>query len=176
MKKDLTLDMVMRVVKLSKLQIRNLFSAVMKKTAPAPDAPLAEDAVFYILIADMMENLAFLSAEQRLLLLELMWASRHMEDWPETADNHPCCAQQIAFADGRFATWSGQFGWTDLESGERVTTLPRTPLETIAYNLVELRHRGVRLIENRAGLNVKNNAGSVEEPGDVCDSTTDAVS
>ena len=147
----------------------------MKKTALTPDATLSANDVFYIFLADMLENLAFLSSEQRLLLLELMWASRDTEDLPAAADQ-PCCTDQIAFADGRFATWTGQFGWTDLESGEQVTQLPRTPLETIAYNLIELRQRGVRLVENRAGLNVKNNAGSMEKPGNVCDSTADAVS
>ncbi|NBT75287.1 hypothetical protein EBZ80_20795 [bacterium] len=173
-KNDLTLDMVMRVVKLSKLQIRNVFVSVLQAQPPAADAVLTEEAVFYLLVADMLENLTFLSGEQRLLLSQLLRETRQTLELPAVPEG---CGTHLAFGDGRYATWTGAMGWTELESGEKIDFLPRRPLETIAYNLDELYRRGVHIIETRAGLNVKNdNAGSVEKPGDVCERPADAVS
>ena len=163
----------MRVVKLSKLQIRSIFTGVLQRNrAPDNEQILAPEDVFYLLLADMLENLSFLSSEQRLLICELIYDTRSELELPCSS-----CIAQIAFADGRYVTWTGASGWIALESGDRVEQLPRTPLETIAYNLRELHRRGVQLIENRAGLNVKNdNTGSVEKPGDVRERTADAVS
>lgn len=164
--------MVMRVVKLSKLQIRSVFTIVLQKNrTPAGDQVLPREDVFYILLADMLENLAFLSGEQRMLICELVRAAR-----VDLGLSVPSCGEQLAFADGRYATWTGATGWTTLESGDRVDQLPRTPLETIAYNLAELYQRGVQLIEGRAGFHEQNNAGSVDEQRDVCERPADTVS
>lgn len=163
--------MVMRVVKLSKLQIRSIFLAVLKCGPPPGDMPLSETYVFYLLLADMLENLQFLSSEQRLLIGEQLRQTRI-----ELGMSGAPCGDQLAFADGRYATWSGATGWISLESGDSVAQLPRPPLETIAYNLAELYRRGVQIIKSRNGLNVDNSAGSVEKQGDVCERATDPVS
>lgn len=133
------------------------------------------EATFYLLLADMLENLAFLSSEQRLLIGEALRQTRQELELP-IEDIQSDCSTTLAFADGRHVTWTGALGWMALDSGERCDFLPRRPLETIAYNLSELYRRGVQLIKSRAGLNDNHSAGSVEEPGDVCERTSDVVS
>jgi len=161
----------MRVVKLSKLQIRSLFLIALKCGPPPGDMPLSDTYVFYLLLADMLENLQFLSSEQRLLVCEQLRNTRN-----ELGLTGSPCGDQLAFADGRYATWSGSTGWIALESGDSVAQLPRPPLETIAYNLEELYRRGVQIIKSRNGRNVDNSAGSVEKQGDVRERPTDPVS
>jgi hypothetical protein len=171
-KKDLTLDMVMRVVKLSKLQIRNLFTTTLRQPVPGGEDVVSPDNLFYILLADLLERLDFLKAEQRLLILEGVWAQKNAN----TAGEESCCLDHLAFADGQHCTWTGQTGWLDLESGETTALLACAPLESIAYNLNELYRRGVLQIEQRAGFHAKKfDAGSLDEPGDVRERTPDAV-
>lgn len=172
---DLTLDMVMRVIKLSKLQIRSVFTAVLQRGFAAGGDYVDKEAVFYLLLADMLENLQFLSSEQRLLVSQMM--RRTQEELELDADAITSgCGQTLAFADGRYATWTGAPGWVSLDAGEPLAQLPRPPLETIAYNLCELYRRGVQIIKSRNGLNVDNSAGSLEKQGDVCERPTDPVS
>lgn len=164
--------MVMRVVTLSKLQLRNIFTAILKAPTPGPDDAVAPDSLFYILLADVLGRLEFLQPEQRLLIVEGVWAQRHTP----RQDDAPCCMAQIAFADGRYCTWTGHTGWVDLESGETLAMLPAAPLESIAYNLDELYRRGVLQIEKKAGFHAKKfDARSVDEPGDVCQRAPDDV-
>jgi hypothetical protein len=151
-KKGLTLSMVTPVLKLSKLQIRGIFTTVLRQPVPEPTAELSQNDVFYLLLSDMLERLQFLSAEQRMLLLTSLRDSRLADG------DKPCCDEQLAFADGQYCTWTGQRGWTELDTGEQVTTLPHPPIETIGYNLKELYRRGVRLIENRNGFHAKKSA------------------
>jgi len=149
--------MVMRVVKLSKLQVRAIFTTVLGvKPAAAADS-LDQITVMFLLIADMLEKLVFLKPEQRTLLLT---ALKPVLTEPESCRE---CLMQLVFADGQYATWTTHAGFTDLESGEEVTSLPNPPMETIGYNLNELYRRGVLQIENRAGKHVKPTARSVEE-------------
>lgn len=150
--------MVTPCLNLSKLQTRAIFTGVLNKPQPAPDDPLSQQDVFFLLVGDMLERLAFLKAEQRTLLLQEL---QSLFARPSAA---PECLKQVVFADGRYCTWTGQSGFTDLESGEQVTVLPHPPMETIAYNLEELYRRGVLLIEKRNGFHVKKSpAGSVDE-------------
>ncbi len=164
--------MVMRVVTLSKLQLRNIFTAILKQPMPAQDDGVSPDSLFYILLADVLGRLEFLQPEQRLLIVEGVLGQRQQPQ-PEDA---PCCMEQIAFADGRYCTWTGHTGWVDLESGETMAMLPAAPLESIAYNLNELYRRGVLQIEKKAGFHAKKfDAGSVDESGDVCQRAPDDV-
>ena len=150
--------MVTPVLNLSKLQTRAIFTSVLNKPQPGLDEPLSKRAVFSLLVGDMLERLVFLKAEQRLLILQEL---QSIFDDPAVCQE---CLKQLVFADGKLCTWTGQSGFTDLESGERVTTLPHPPMETIAYNLDELYRRGVLLIEKRNGLHAqKSPAGSVDE-------------
>ena len=162
----------MRVVTLSKLQLRNIFTAILKAPVPGPADTVDPDSLFYILLADVLGRLEFLQPEQRLLIVEGVWAQRHTP----RQDAAPCCMEQIAFADGRYCAWTGHTGWVDLESGETLAMLPDAPLESIAYNLNELYRRGVLQIEKKAGFHAKKfDAGSVDEPGDVCQRAPDGV-
>jgi len=157
-KKDLTLKMVIPALNLSKLQIRAIFTGVLNKQQPDLDAPLEQQAVFFLLVGDMLERLAFLKPEQRTLIMQELRTT--------FANPSVCreCLQQLAFADGRHCTWTGHEGFMDLESGERVHTLPHPPMETIAYNLDELYRRGALMIEKRNGFHAKKPvAGSVGE-------------
>ena len=173
---NLTLDMVVQVVKISKLQIRNVFTHVLQRQwVYSPTMVLDTESVFYLLLADMLENLDFLSGEQRLLIGEQLRQTRRELELP-IEDIQGDCSATLAFADGRYVTWTGAMGWLTLESGEKCDFLPRRPLETIAYNLSELYRRGVQIIKSRAGLNDNHSTGSVEKQGDVCERPTDAVS
>ena len=155
-RKSLTLDMVMAVLKLSKLQTRTVFTGVLAQPMPAHDAELTKTAIFTLLVADMLENLGFLQPAQRSLILTEL-SARGMTDCPT------CDPNLLAFADGQYCTWTGHVGWTDLETGEQLPTIPNPFMETISYNLNELYRRGVLKAENRAGFHVKHNAGSMAQ-------------
>jgi hypothetical protein len=167
---ELTFGMVARVLKLSKLQIRAVFGLI-QKPQPADEDIISRRDLRHLLLADLLENIKFLRPEQRTVILDGVWATT-----AEHADIPVCCVgDQIVFADSRYCTWSGNTGWLDLLEGENTAELPCPPLETIAYNLIELERQAKNAIENRSGANAKRNAGSVEEPGYVRVGPTDAV-
>lgn len=155
-KKSLTLDMVMAVLKLSKMQARTVFTVALNQPMPAADALLESADIRVLLLADMLENLAFLQPAQRTFILTSL-AARKLGDCPT------CDPDLLAFADGKYCTWTGHTCWTDLETGEQLTVIPNPFMETISYNLNELYRRGVLKAENRAGFHVKNDAGSMAE-------------
>lgn len=147
--------MVTGGLKLSKLQVKNIFTTVLKKSTPAADSPADPADTFCLLAADALEKVSFLSPEQRtLILLEL-----------QPALTVPCqITMPLVFADGRYCTWEGRTGYTDLETGEQIDEIPHLPLQMIGYNLPELYRRGVWMLENRNGFHVKKSAaGSVDE-------------
>lgn len=154
----LTLGIVTDLLKLSKLQIRTLFTSVLGRPGlPADSEPLDDEAKLFLLVADLLEKLGFLKAEQRTLILtELRARSVAAECLP--------CLNQLAFADNRYCTWTGHTGWLDLETGDVADTLPHPPIETIGYNLNELVRRATYCIEARSGMHVKRpDAKLVEE-------------
>jgi hypothetical protein len=51
---------------------------------------------------------------------------------------------QLAFVDGRYATWTGTKAFLDLKIGETVEELPKPALESLSYNLTELTRRELR--------------------------------
>ena len=155
-KKDLQLDMIMAVLKLSKLHARTVFTAALNKPLPAGATVLDTQEIYTLLVADMLENLAFLQPAQRSLILTEL-AARDMPDCVT------CDPDLLVFADGQYCTWTGHVGWTDLETGEPLTAIPDPFMETISYNLNELYRRGVLKAENRAGFHVKHNAGSMAQ-------------
>ena len=151
--------MVTGLLKLSKLQIRSLFTTILGWTEPpAENTPLDPESKLFILLADLLEKLAFLQPEQRLLILT--------ELRNRTLDGDcVACLNQLAFADNQYCTWTGQTGWLDLESGDVIANLAHPPIETIGYNLNELVRRATYCIEARSGLHVKKpDAGPVEKP------------
>jgi hypothetical protein len=166
---NLTFGMLSRVLKLSKLQIRAVFHG-MGAAVPEETAVLARRDIRYLLLAALLERLNFLKAEQRSAILAGVWALR------KNAEVSCCDPDQIVFADGQYCAWIGNTGWLDLENGDTITVLPCPPLETIAYNLVELERQTRVQIENRSGSNARRNAGSVDEQGYVRVGPTDAVS
>jgi len=170
-KKSITLNMVMRVIALSKLQIRSIFNTILRVELPNENAPLADNDIFILLVADMLQRLGFLQAEQRVLILTQLTPVFADQEGEECAT----CLKQLVFADNQFCTWTGHTGFTDLRTGEALEMIPHPPMETIAYNLGELYRRGVLQIEKRAGMHVKHNANSVDESGDVWQRATDVV-
>jgi hypothetical protein len=174
-KKNPTLDMVMRVVKLSKLQVRALFTSVLQKPVPAGDAPLDELTVFYLLLADMLELLSFLEAEQRALIVAGVMANDPRRTGVPADPQQQHGLTILSFADSRYCTWTGQTGWTDLETGDQTAALPHPPMETIGYNLNELYRRGVLQIEHKAKIHGKHHAGSMEESRDVLERSADPL-
>lgn len=163
MQKPLTMGMIARVLKLSKLQIRNLFLTVLQQPLPDDSAPPTERTLLMLLTADMFEKLEFLRPEQKTAILTELWQSLY------AADDVFEQLNQLMFADSQYCTWTGRTGFLDLETGDNVAHLPHPPMESIGYNLSELYRRGRLLIEQRSGLHVKNNnAGSVDEQGNVC--------
>lgn len=159
--------MLARVIKLSKLQIKAVFSLI-GKLPPTDDTELTRQELRYLFAADLLENIKFLRSEQRMAILTGLW-------YTEFTPTH-LIGEQIVFADSQYCTWTGNFGWLDLNTGDTINQqLPRPPLETIAYNLQELERQARNAIDNRSGENAKRNAGSVEEQGYVRVSPTDAV-
>jgi hypothetical protein len=163
-----TWSMVTAAIKLSKLQLRNIVrSAAFQE--PTPDSVVDDHLLIRVMLAEMLERLAFLTAEQRALILaETNYAQK-------TAITDMA---QLAFADGRYCLWTGSFGFLDLESGDTIQQLPVPPMETISYNLNELYRRRKHQIEKRSGLHAKRQTtdGNVEEPADVRDRAADGVS
>lgn len=156
--------MVVQVLQLSKLQIRAVFTDVLGEEYPE-NQPLPDVAVFYLLLADLLEKLAFLSPEQRSLVLKEMHKALK-DQWAVSATflHDLDLASVLVFYDNAYVTWVGQQGFLSLETGERVEKLPRPALEAIGYNLSELYARGKYKIEARSGKHVKkHNEGSVAE-------------
>jgi hypothetical protein len=50
----------------------------------------------------------------------------------------------LAFADRRYATWTGRVGFLDLTTGDGLLELPRPALTTTAFNIVEVFVRNLR--------------------------------
>jgi hypothetical protein len=168
--KKLTLGMITRALRLSKLQIRNFFLTVLREPMPQEDAVLSPRVLLFLLTADMFEKLAFLKPEQKTVILTELWAGLYADEHVFNRLN------QLMFADSQYCTWTGRTGFLNLDTGEDVPQLPHPPMESIGYNLSELYRRGQLLIENRSGLNVKkHNAGSVDEQGNVCVGPADNV-
>jgi hypothetical protein len=166
--KPVTWSMVTETVKFSKLQLRNIVKSGGFDMPAEGDAVMPELLV-RVLTAAMLENLVFLTPEQRALILD------------ETATVQTQAVTDmalVAFADGAHCTWTGHTGFLDLSSGETVAQLPAVPMETISYNLNELYRRGKYKLEKRSGLHAKRQAadGDVEKPAHVRDSSTDSVS
>ena len=156
MKEDaVTLAMVAPILKLDKLQLRahSRFYNADNKGNPEVD-PLPRYVVLRLLLADMLERLAFLSPSQRQAILE-----RYNED----IDHNQAQWDTLAFADGNWCTWTGHYGWLDLTTGEIRTALPAPPVETIGYNLVTLYHRATTQIRKRNADAQKHHAGSVDQ-------------
>ena len=157
-KTGLTLPIVTSVLKLSKLQIRAIFTGVLGKPQPADTEPLAERDLFFLFIGDMLERMAGLQPEQRQLIMAELYASDIFSFKG---------LRQLIIVDGKYCTWSGQTGFMSLEVGEVIAPLPDPPMETIGYNLNELYRRGMAMAEKRKTHVEKNTAGSVEKPRDV---------
>jgi len=147
--------MVTGGLKLSKLQVKNIFTTVLNKSMPVSDDIADPEDTFCLLAADALEKVAFLSPEQRtLILLEL-----------RPVLTVPCrVTVPLVFADGRYCAWEGRTGYLDLETGDQIEEIPHLPLQMIGYNLPELYRRGVWMLENRNGFHVKKStAGSVDQ-------------
>lgn len=156
-KHPLTLGMVAPALVLSKLQIRALFTGVLTKPTPEQDAELDEIEFLFLLLADLLEKLPFLQEAQRTLILTEMYRG------PFGAGCESCL-KQLAFADERYCTWTKNFGFIDLETGDAGVAPKRPPMETIGYNLNELVSRARLNIEKRNGLHVeKPIAGNVAQ-------------
>jgi hypothetical protein len=168
-KKQLTYGMLTAGVKLSPLQIRAIFTTVLQKSMPNPDEIAAPTDVFCLLVADVLERVQGLQAEQRSFLLK--------EICPLFYNAPPTELLHLMFVDSRYSVWTGYTGYLDLETGETVPALPSVPMISIGYNLTELYRQGVLMLENRNGFHgKKSSTGSVDKPGDIRSSTADAVS
>lgn len=147
--------MVTDGLKLSKLQVKNIFTTTFKKSIPEQTDIADLEDTRWLLIADLLEKVPFLNAEQRTLILLEMHQSltvRHQNVAP------------LVFADERYCTWETQTGYLDLLTGETILEIPRQPLQMIGYNLPELYRRGVWMLENRNGFHAKKSAaGSMDQ-------------
>lgn len=160
--------MVAETVKLSKLQLRNIFRTAGEQV-PQPENAVSPETLLLVLVGELVFNLNYLTAEQRQLILDYaddLWGHIEQEK-----------LAQIVFVDGKYCTWTGQTGFVDITSGDPVDELTVPPVETISYNLNELYRRKKLQIEKRSGLHAKQNvAGNVEESADVRDRPADSVS
>lgn len=155
--------MVTEILGLSKLQVRNIFTQVLRRDCPDSAAEIDPRSRQFLFVADLLQRVKFLTAEQQMLLLGGL-----VGVGPELPN--------LVFADGRYCTWNGRTGWLCLETGDSVDQLPQPPLETIGYNLCELRRRCETKIKDRTGKNAEYHTGSMDEPRNVCDGAADTVS
>jgi hypothetical protein len=151
-----TLASLAPILKLDKLQIKSVLRSYNYTDDPSP---LPRYVTLHLLLADILERLAFLKPSQRQAIADAYDA--------EIAANMPQW-QTLAFADGNWCTWTGRTGWLDLTSGDTIDVLPAPPVETIGYNLVVLYDRAIAQIQKRAQHAQEHPAGSPDEPGDVC--------
>lgn len=166
--------MVTRVLRLSKLQIKAVFAG-LGLSVPPEDKALTPHEFHQLVLADLLENLKFLKPEARTIILNSVWETK--TNGPADPDAAPCCVgDQVFFADSQYCTWLGYTGWLDLSTGDTISILPHAPVETIAYNLVELRRQATVAIENRSKSNAKRDARSMEEQGYVRVGSTDPIS
>jgi|688.fasta_scaffold117387_5 hypothetical protein len=156
-KQPLALGMVTPALCLSKLQTRALFTGVLGKNMPSDADELNSTDFMFLLLADLLEKLPFLQAAQRTLILTEMYRG----PFGAGCDS---CLNQLVFADERYCTWTKNFGFLDLETGDMGVSPKGVPMETIGYNLNELTKRARLNIEKRNGLHVeKPDAGNVAE-------------
>lgn len=152
---ETTLRMVAPLLKLSKLQVRAMFTTVLQKPAPGENETLAPEEFRCLLVADLLMRLGFLEHEQRLTILSEMRSLFARDDY---------ALPQLVFADGNYCTWTGFEGFLDLTTGETVTTLPMPPVETIGYNLSALYARGKQQLAKRNRHAQEHPAGSLDQP------------
>jgi hypothetical protein len=167
--KQLTWGMVTQVVRLSKLQIKNILRT--KGLEPSePEQEIQPEELILILAADMLEKLVFLQPEQRTLILDSISSCLSRVLMGEF--------NQLVFVDGQYCLWTGNTGFLDINTGDTINELPAFPIESISYNLNELYRRGKLKIERRSGFHAKrqDTEGDVEEPENVCERSTDSVS
>lgn len=151
----LTYDMVLSSLKLSRLQVRAIFTTILQKSMPDLAAKAEPSDIFCLLLADLLERLAFLQPEQRTFLLT--------ELKPLVAAP-PAELLHLMFVDEEYCTWTGYTGFLNVLTGDQVPALDEPPLESIGYNLTELYRRGTLMIENRSGFHVKkSDPGRVDE-------------
>ena len=144
----LTINMVIPVLKISKLQMRNIFENILDLPYPEDDEIIPEKALRLLFFADLLVRVKYVAAEQQQILLNKV----NRSEWPD----------KFVVADGKYCTWTGQTGFLNLETGEKINELPEPPLETIGYNLVELHRRGLLQAEEWKDAK-KHNSGSVDE-------------
>lgn len=130
---------------LDRLQLRTLFKDTLGFSEfPSDEHVLTGPECFIVWVAALLGRLAFLSPEQRLLIMdEAHGALLGMAREP-TGTQH-----LLAIADGRFVTWTGLTGYLDLRDGLHARELPSPALETLAYNLTVLYDRSRRQCDAR---------------------------
>lgn len=139
------------ILKLDKLQVKS----VMRPYVYSDDQALPRFVTLHLLLADLLERLAFLKPSQRQAILA---------QYDQEIDENLAQWQTLAFADGNWCTWTGQTGWLDLATGDTLEQLPAPPVETIGYNLVVLHDRAIAQIQKRAQHADQHPAGSVDKP------------
>lgn len=140
------------ILKLDKLQVKGVLRSYSYTDDPSP---LPRYVVLHLLLADLLERLAFLKPSQRQAITDAYDSeiAANMSQW-----------ETLAFADGNWATWTGHTGWLDLTTGANVAALPAAPVETIGYNLVTLYTRAIAQIRKRNSDAQEHHAGSVDQP------------
>lgn len=136
---ELNIDCITQILRLNKLQIKNIF-AILNSTRLVEPASVQHRI---LILADVLERLAFLTPEQRTAILTTMWQTVNNSEKCAAGDDLPNVEEMrvlsllraVYFADGYFCTWLGHVGWLDLTTGETIEKLPAEPAETIAYNL-----------------------------------------
>lgn len=147
-----TLASIAPILKLDKLQVRAI---TRRYSYHADDAPLPRYVTLQLLLADLLERLAFLKPSQRVAILD---------EYETAIEANETQWETLAFADGNWVTWSGHTGWLDLTTGDTVSALPAVPVETIGYNLITLYTRAIAQLRKRKSDGKEHPAGSVDQP------------
>jgi hypothetical protein len=149
---------ILHGVELPELRIRGIFRRLGFANTPPSTMTIGPGPCLGFWIALLLERLAFLSSEQRSLILEEMAVD--ITKWHILTTNKE--SRLLIMADAQYVTWHGRSGFLRLSDGVWIEKTDRPPLETIGYNLAVLFGRNYeqcKLIEARESRDAANNPG-----------------
>jgi hypothetical protein len=104
-------------------------------------SPLLNPSSWRALMQSMAVMLGVMSNDHHMRLIEHMTGDGYLMGDVKTS---PHKVYLLSINDGRWATWTNDSYFLDLETGERVEELPSPAVEHVAYNLTELVQREYR--------------------------------
>lgn len=131
----------------SPLRLRTFFRLIGFDAVPPGETELSVNQYCLLWIFMLVDNLAFISADARTLLIEQVAATCTELGDGIVAD--PLLTPTLVIADNRFAICYNWVAWLDLTTGDYVRQPKPTALETRGYHLGTLVHRNLQALTLR---------------------------